>query len=889
YATSYNVKRATVSGGPYTTIASVGPNSTYYLDGGLAAGTTNYYVISAVTPSGETANSSEAAGTTANIVGPYYKFDESSGAMASDSSGFGFDGTLVNGPTWTTGVFGNAVNLLGSSSQYVALPTGVISGLGDFTIAGWVNLSTVSAWNRIFDFGVNTDRYMFLTPQAGAGGPVRFAITTAGGKTEEQISGTATLGTGWHHLAVTLTGNEGTGVGTLYVDGVPVGTNSAMSHTPGMIGDLINDANNWIGRSQFSDPYLNGKVDDFRIYNGALNAAGISAIMAGNPPPTQPGPPSVPSAPTGLSAIAVSSSQINLSWTGSTGATSYNVKRSTTNGGPYVVIANILTNLNSTSFSDIGLTDGKTYYYVVTALNDGGESANSSQVSAAPPIPALAGYWKFDEAGGTTAADSAGANNATLAAGATWATGKMNSAVSLNGTSTSYVSFPAGFISTLTNYTIAGWVNLNSVSTWARIFDFGTGTTNYMYLAPSSGSAIRFAINIGGGEQQINGSSIPSTGAWHHFAVTLSGTVGTLYIDGVKAGVNTGMTLSPSSLGSTTQNYLGKSQFADPYLNGLVDDFRIYNSALSAAEVFALVYPPPAAPTGLSATGGDSVVNLAWVQSTGSDITTNRVYRSTTGSGGSYSLLATLAATTSYADTTAVNGSTYYYAISAINTNGESALSSYAGATPAPTLMAYLKLDETSGTTALDSTSNGWSGTLVNSPTWVAGYSNNAVSFNGTNQYVSLPAGVVSSVTNFTMAAWVKPTTVSTWNRILDFGNNTTTYMFLSPKSGSGTVRFAITTSGNAHEQQINGTAALSAGAWSHVVVTLSGSVGILYVNGAPVGTNSAMTLNPSSMGSTANNYLGKSQFNDPYLKGLVDEFRIYKGAMSASQVSSLP
>ena len=1067
YATSYNVKRATVSGGPYTTIASVGPNSTYYLDGGLASATTNYYVVSAITPTGETANSPEVAGTTANLVGPYYKFNETGGTVASDSSGFGLDGTLINGATWVAGHFGNAVNL-NSASQYVALPSGVIGGLGDFTIASWVNLSTVAAWNRIFDFGVHTERYMFLSPEAGAAGPVRFAISHTGSRNEQQISGPATLGTGgWHHVAVTLTGNEGNGVGTLYVDGTPVGTNSAMSFTPGMIGDLIDNTNNFIGRSQFADPYLNGSVDDFRIYNGALSAAGISAIMAGNPPPAPPGPPAAPAAPTGLSATAASSSQINLSWTASAAATSYNVKRATVNGGPYVIIGNLITNLNTTSFSDIGLTDGTTYYYVVSALNDGGQSANSSQASATPPVPVLADYWKFDETSGTTAADSAGANPGTLATGATWAAGKINNAVSLSGTG-GYVSLPTGFLSTLNDYTIAGWVNLNSVSAWARIFDFGTGTTNYMFLVPSSGSAIRFAINIGGGEQQISGSSILSTGVWHHFAVTLSGTVGTLYVDGVKAGANGGMTLSPSSLGSTTLNYIGKSQFADPYLNGKVDDFRIYNGALSAAEVFTLVYPPPAAPTALSATGGNSVVNLAWVQSTGPGITQNKVYRSTSGSGGPYNLLATLAATTSYSDTAVVNGSTYFYSVSAVNTNGESALSAYAGAvpqppppaaptgltaaaasssqinlswtastgatsynvkratvsggpyttvatgvtgttynntgltasttyyyvvsavngggeganstqasattvpaaptgltatagnaqtalswtasagalgynvkrattsggpyttltnvattsytdttavngttyyyvvsavngggesvnstqasaTPIPTLLAYLKFNETNGTTAADSTGNGWNGTLVNSPTWVTGYSNGAVSLNGTNQYVSLPAGVVSSVSNFTMAAWVKPTTVSTWNRVLDFGNNTTTYMFLTPKSGSGTVRFAITTSGTAGEQQINGTAALSAGAWSHVVVTLSGSVGILYVNGTAVGTNSTMTLSPSSMGSTVNNYIGKSQFNDPYLKGLVDEVRIYKGAMSAGQVSALP
>src|SRR6185436_8175641 len=61
-------------------------------------------------------------------------------------------------------------------------------------------------------------------------------------------------------------------------------------------------------------------------------------------------------------------------------ASSYNVKRSTTSGGPYTTI----TNVTSTSFVNIGLANGTTYYYVVSALNSSGESGNSAQASATP-------------------------------------------------------------------------------------------------------------------------------------------------------------------------------------------------------------------------------------------------------------------------------------------------------------------------------------------------------------------------------------------------------------------------------------------------------------------------------------------------------------------------
>ena len=90
-----------------------------------------------------------------------------------------------------------------------------------------------------------------------------------------------------------------------------------------------------------------------------------------------------------------------------------------------------------------------------------------------------------------------------------------------------------------------------------------------------------------------------------------------------------------------------------------------------------------------------------------------------------------------------------------------------------------LKLDETIGSTASDSSGNGWVGTLINDPTWVAGTSSNAVNLSGSDQYVTLSAGVVGNLTDFTVSVWVKQTTISTWSRIFDFGTGTDNYMFL--------------------------------------------------------------------------------------------------------------
>jgi predicted carbohydrate-binding protein with CBM5 and CBM33 domain len=109
-----------------------------------------------------------------------------------------------------------------------------------------------------------------------------------------------------------------------------------------------------------------------RIYS--LTSANIASAFL------QVVPGAVPSTPTGLAAVS-GNAQVALTWNSVSGATGYNVKRSTTNGGPY---ANVAANTTSTSFTNTGLTNGTTYYYVVTALNASGESPVSLQVSGTP-------------------------------------------------------------------------------------------------------------------------------------------------------------------------------------------------------------------------------------------------------------------------------------------------------------------------------------------------------------------------------------------------------------------------------------------------------------------------------------------------------------------------
>jgi regulation of enolase protein 1 (concanavalin A-like superfamily) len=210
--------------------------------------------------------------------------------------------------------------------------------------------------------------------------------------------------------------------------------------------------------------------------------------------------------------------------------------------------------------------------------------------------PTLVGWWKLDETSGIIAADSSGmGNNGTLWNSPEWVTGKVGGALQFDGED-DYVDLPIGsLISSLKNCTFATWVNWTGGDPWHRIFDFGSGESSYMFLTPSNGNTntARFSMTVFGNwdEDQINAPEALPTG-WHHVAVTIDEAkrIHTMYLDGAFVAANTAIRYTPSSLGTTTQNWLGRSQFAaDVYYSGSLDDFRIYDRVLTINEVDELV------------------------------------------------------------------------------------------------------------------------------------------------------------------------------------------------------------------------------------------------------------------------------------------------------------
>ncbi|MFS8097561.1 glycoside hydrolase family 127 protein [Lentzea alba] len=154
----------------------------------------------------------------------------------------------------------------------------------------------------------------------------------------------------------------------------------------------------------------------------------------------------------------------------------------------------------------------------------------------------------------------------------------------------------------------------------------------------------------------------------------------------------------------------------------------------------------------------------------------------------------------------------------------------------------------------------------------------------GSYQFVDLPAAPLPAM--FTFTAWVRPSHNANWTRIFDFGNDNTRYLYLAARNGSGVPRFAITTNGPGGEQGINGTAPLPLNEWSHVALTIAGTVGTLYVNGVPVGSNTAMSLNPAALGTVVHHWLGRSHFGgDPVFAGALDDVNLFSRALTAEEV----
>jgi arabinan endo-1,5-alpha-L-arabinosidase len=196
-----------------------------------------------------------------------YRFDDDA-ERATDTSGYDHHGTFVGGagieeePTRGLGL------ALDGTSAFVELPPGILDDASELTVATWVKLNQNRAWSRIFDFG-GANGFLYLTPSTHDG---RLRYSAYSAFDAEGIVTAPALPTGvWKHVAVTTRGRQY----RLYVDGIEAGGALGVAVTPAQIGS---GEGQWLGRSRFPDPYLAANLDDFRIYDRALEQSEIAAL-----------------------------------------------------------------------------------------------------------------------------------------------------------------------------------------------------------------------------------------------------------------------------------------------------------------------------------------------------------------------------------------------------------------------------------------------------------------------------------------------------------------------------------------------------------------------------------------------------------------------------------
>jgi len=446
----------------------------------------------------------------------------------------------------------------------------------------------------------------------------------------------------------------------------------------------------YLGSSYANGNIWNGGIDEVRLYNRALTDTDVASIFAftGNTGDTTP-----PSIPGGISASAVSSSQINVSWSASTdnvAVTGYRVFRNGT----------LVASPSSPSFSDTGLSPSTLYSYTVAAVDaaanvsapstaassttlaasdttpptvsittptsnstlsgtitltasandnvavsdvqfqldgvnlgadltsppysiswnttsatngthnltaiarDAAHNATTSSVipvsvnNAAGSVPTagLIGYWNFDEGSGPLAHDTSGSNfTGTLSGGPAWTTGKINSALSFNGNTTSVATpnIPLGG-----TFSLSVWVNpaASTQGGYSRILETKYDTGLFLGVN-DTGSQYKFIVNsatgstagCGKGFGCAQGGTI--TTGWHLVTATFDGSSAKLYVDSVLVGSDTFSAPSPTNFPLYMGRYFASNGFG---WNGAMDEVRLYNRALTAAKIevpIAKTYP----------------------------------------------------------------------------------------------------------------------------------------------------------------------------------------------------------------------------------------------------------------------------------------------------------
>jgi fibronectin type 3 domain-containing protein len=835
---SYKVYRSTVSGftiSSSTLIAS--PSGASYTDSTVTAGTTYFYLVTGLNTSGQESPPSSQASATAQAAAP----GSPSGLTAAG-------GVLKVVLSWTAG----------SNDASYKVYRSTVSG---FAISSSTLLGSASSASYTDSTGTVGTTYFYLVTGLNTTGQQSAASNQASAAAQAAVPGSPTGLTatgGVQQIVLTWTAGSNDASYKVYRSTVSGFTISASTLIAGPTGTSYTDANVTAGTSYF---YL----------VTGLNTTGQESLPSAEASATAQAS-ALPTAPTGLGATG-GVLKIVLSWTAGSNDATYNVYRSTVSGFA-ASSSTLLGNTSATTYTDNSPSAGSMYYYLVTGLNTSGqESAASNQASASAQAGAPGSPSGLTAAGG--------ALNVVLS----WTAGSNDASYKV-------------YRSTVSGFAISSSTLLGSASSASYTDSTGTVGTTYFYLVTGlnttgqqsaasnqASAAVQAAVpgsptglTATGGVQQIvltwtAGSNDASYKVYRSTVLGFSASSSTLV-----GSVSSVSYTDTTAVAGTSYFYMVTG------LNTTGQESAASNQASATAQA-----PAPGSPTGLTATGGVQQIVLTWTA--GGNDASYKVYRSTvSGFAPASSTLLGSTAGASYTDASATSGTTYYYLVTGLNTTGqESSPSNQASASAklAAGLVAAYSFDEGSGTVVHDLSGNGNNGTIQNALWSTSGKYGSALSFNGSNSWVTIPNSSSIALTNrMTLEAWVDPSTVSGWRMVIDkerIAASGLSYTLLATNNSLSQSPASFVNTGG-QDQSASGGARLAKSTWAFVASTYDGSTLRMYVNGQLVGSS---VVNGNIVETSDPLHIGGSQVWGEWFKGLIDNIRIYNVALSQSQIQT--
>ncbi len=506
-------------------------------------------------------------------------------------------------------------------------------------------------------------------------------------------------------------------------------------------------------------------------------------------------------------------------------------------------------------------------------------------------------HWKFDETSGTTAYDSAGDNNGTFIGEPNWTAGQVGGALEFDGVD-DYVDVgdPAdGSLDFGTgNFSISAWVKQSDLGTFGGVFSKTSVTNGLGYgLLIEDENRFCFRTGIAGWDKTaVTSNTSISTDTWYHVVGVREDTTLKIYVNGSLDNSTTG---TLRDVDNTVSAVIGRfyGDFDGHYHNGIIDDVRIYDRALSPEEIQQLYYE------------GFSDYERAIIRIENA-IDKKRAALETVDAalveeGDAYDALEELLESGDYGDLnkrdivkakqkthSAIRNEErsldaleksiekLYDALSALGWEPE----------PEPNLISHWKFDETSGTIAYDS-AGGNDGTIYGA-VWTAGQIDGALSFDGLDDYVDVGTGpAITGTGNFTVSAWVKVRELPASGGLLAVVNQRST------SSANGSYIIDVRSSGYVHFEVYNGgygfyfdsDVNVGDGFWHHIVgVRTSTTEGEIYVDGSLAGSGSGPAKSLNSVDVVIGRWNGAFR----YFNGSIDDVRIYDRALSAEEIQEL-